>query len=138
MRERLAAAALPVDPARHVLQALRADAGNRACRSWSELLAYCRYASAPVARFLIEAHGAASDAQPSAEALAMAFHILNLLQDCKTDYVTLRRVYLPADWMNAMGAPVSDLAADATSPALRRVFDRALDGIAQLRLVFGK
>ena len=50
--------------------------------------------------FLIEAVAAA-------EALAAAFHVLNLLQDCKLDYLALRRVYLPAEWMAAAGiAPV--------------------------------
>jgi hydroxysqualene synthase len=137
LRERLLFAALPVDHARHLLQALRADAGNRASRSWPDLLAYCRYASAPVARLLLEAHGAKGDAQPAAEALAAAFHILNLLQDCKVDYMTLRRVYLPSDWLNAAGASPHDLGNESCTPALRRVIDRVLDGVGQLQALAG-
>lgn len=133
LRRRLTEASLPIEHARHLLQACRADAGNRPCRTWSDLLAYCRYGAAPIARFVIDAHGERIEAVAAAEALAGAFHILNLVQDCKLDYMALRRVYLPAEWMSAAGIAPHELGQDTTSPALRSVFDRVLDGVAQLQ-----
>ena len=62
----------------------------------------------------------------------MALQVINHLQDCQDDYRQLDRVYLPLDWMAAEGAAVEDLDAASTSPALRRVLDRALRGVDDL------
>ncbi|MFM8678414.1 MAG: squalene/phytoene synthase family protein [Alphaproteobacteria bacterium] len=113
--------------ARHLLQAFQADAASRGCRGWSDLLAYCRFSAVPVGRFLLELHGEGKEAQDASDRLCTALQVLNHLQDCGTDWVRLRRCYLPMDWMSAEGASTADLEAQASSPGLRRVFDRILD-----------
>jgi phytoene/squalene synthetase len=42
------------------------------------------------------------------------------------------RVYLPQDWMAEAGIGLPDLDATRTSPGLRRVLDRCLDGCDRL------
>lgn len=125
---------LSLDNPRHLLVAFRADASNRPCRSWSDLLAYCRYSAAPVGRFLLELHGEDSAALPAADALCTALQILNHLQDCQVDFRNLHRVYIPSDWLDEHGVPPRELLAPRTPPELRAVFDRMLDRVDQLNV----
>ncbi|MEM7121235.1 MAG: squalene synthase HpnC [Pseudomonadota bacterium] len=115
--------------ARHVLQAFRRDAENPRCRTWSDLMLYCRYSAAPVGRFLIDTTGEDAAAYPASDALCAALQVLNHLQDCGDDRRRIDRVYIPTDWLAAEGASVEDLESDRASPALRKVLDRCLDGV---------
>jgi hydroxysqualene synthase len=121
--------AVDVAHARHLLQAFIADAVNRPCRSWSDLVAYCRFSAAPVGRFLLELHGEAPQAARASDALCTALQILNHIQDCKADWARLRRCYVPLDWLGAEGLTTDALLEPRTSPALRRVFDRMLEKV---------
>jgi len=132
LRELFAARGLTIEHARHLLQAFKADAANRQCRSWSDLLAYCRFSAAPVGRFLLELHGVPKSAWPASDALCSALQILNHLQDCQEDWRELQRLYIPSDWLRENGLPPEALLASSTSPAMRRVINRVLDGVAQL------
>lgn len=125
---------LTIEHAAHLLQAFRADAQNRPCRNWSDLLAYCRYSAAPVARFALELHRESATARPAAEALCAALQILNHLQDCQADWRDLRRLYIPQDWLDEAGVVPAALLAPQATPALRRVLDRMLDGVDRLHL----
>lgn len=118
--------------ARHLLQAFTRDARNDPTRTWSDLLAYCRFSAAPVGRFLIDSHGESEHAYTASDALCAALQILNHLQDIKDDYRLRERVYLPLQWLKMEGAALEELGAECASPALRRVIDRALDGVATL------
>lgn len=137
VRELFRARGLAIEHARHLLQAFKADAANRQCRTWSDLLAYCRFSAAPVGRFLLELHGEPKSAWPAADALCSALQILNHLQDCQADWRDLKRLYIPADWLREAGLTPDALLASGTSPALRRVFNRVLDGVRQLNLIAG-
>ncbi len=123
---------LSLENPRHLLVAFRADANNRPCGSWSDLLAYCRYSAAPVGRFLLELHGEDRATVPSADALCTALQILNHLQDCQDDFRDLHRLYIPSDWLEEHGVRPRSLMAQSTPPALRMVFDRMLDRVDQL------
>jgi squalene synthase HpnC len=123
---------LSIENPRHLLVAFRADASNRPCRSWSDLLAYCRYSAAPVGRFMLELHGEDRAALPAADALCTALQILNHLQDCQDDFRDLRRVYIPGDWLEEHELHPRVLMAPRTPPPLRAVFDRMLDRTDQL------
>jgi hydroxysqualene synthase len=114
---------------RHLLQAFIADAVNRPCRSWSDLIAYCRFSAAPVGRFLLELHGELPQASRASDALCTALQILNHIQDCQADWRRLQRCYVPLDWLGAEGLAPDALLESRTSPALRRVFDRMLDKV---------
>ncbi len=126
---------LPLYHARHLLQAFTADATNRPCRNWSDLLTYCRFSAAPVGRFLLDLHGEARTTWPASDALCSALQILNHLQDCQADWRTLKRLYIPGDWLTESGLTPEMLLASSASPALRGVLDRVLDGVDRLNLV---
>jgi squalene synthase HpnC len=118
--------------ARHLIEAFLADAENRPCRDWSDLVGYCRLSAAPVGRFLLELHGEPTSALGASDALCTALQILNHLQDCQADWRRLRRCYVPLDWLAEEGL-TPDAFLDARSPAaMRRVLDRVLDATAPL------
>ena len=123
---------LALDLLRHLLQAFEADARNRRCRNWSDLLAYCRYSAAPVGRFLIDLHDQSREAWPASDALCAALQIVNHLQDCKADWRELRRLYIPEAWLAEAELEATNLLADSCSPAMRGVLDRVLDGVDRL------
>jgi squalene synthase HpnC len=123
---------LSLDHPRHLLIAFRADAMNRPCRTWSDLLAYCRYSANPVGRFLLDLHDEESSTYPAADALCIALQILNHIQDCQDDYRALQRVYVPSDWLDEHGLTAQALLAPRETPALRAIVDRLLDGVDQL------
>lgn len=132
LRTLFLARGLTIEHARHLLQAFKADASNRRCRGWSDLLAYCRFSAAPVGRFLLELHGEGRTAWPAADALCSALQILNHLQDCQDDWRRLRRLYIPSDWLAEAEITPDALLAPVTNAALRGVFDKMLDGVDRL------
>ncbi len=114
--------------ARHLLQAFQKDAVTRRYPTWGHLLAYCRYSAVPVGRYLLELHGETNArAVRASDALCIALQVINHLQDCRVDYETLDRVYVPGDWLAEAGLDVSALGAERASVELRRVFDRMLE-----------
>ncbi len=123
-----------IDP-RHCLDlvdAFKQDAVKGRYDDWDDLMHYCIRSAAPVGRYLVDLHGGSADGHGPSDALCNALQVINHLQDCKDDYLTLDRVYLPGGWMTAEGASVDMLAADRTSPELRRVIDRCLDATRDL------
>ena len=130
--ERLAGIGVSVGHARNLLGAFRQDATKPRYDDWEDLLGYCRLSANPVGRFLLDLHGESSAGHAASDALCTALQIINHLQDCKDDYETLDRVYLPLDFFAAEGTSVEALSATAASPAIRRVLDRALDGVDAL------
>lgn len=121
--------------ARHcvdLLTAFRQDATKLRYRDWDDLIAYCLLSAAPVGRYLLDLHGGSRAGYEASDALCMGLQVINHLQDCREDYRNLDRVYLPQDWMNQAGARVADLDATTSSPALRTVIDRTLDGTERL------
>jgi squalene synthase HpnC len=115
--------------AAQLLQAFRRDALVDHCRDWCDLMAYCRFSAAPVGRFLLELHGEPAETIAPSDALCAALQVLNHLQDCADDFVTLGRVYVPRDWLQGAGLGYDALAEEKTGPALRRVLDMALDHV---------
>ena len=107
---------LPLEHARHLLQAYAADIADRPCRSWSDLLAYCRYAAAPMGRFVLDLHGEDRAAWPAAEALCAAMTIVAQVRDGRA----ARPHHLPQDWVAEAGG------------ALPPVLTRLLDGVDRL------
>ena len=68
-----------------------------------------------------------------ADGLCTALQIVNHLQDCGKDLMTMDRCYLPGDWLEEVGASVADLRGPALTDGLRSVLDRLLDDVdAQL------
>jgi farnesyl-diphosphate farnesyltransferase len=126
MRESLLATGLTSQHCHDVLRAFRLDATKLRYRDWDDLMTYCRYSASPVGRQLLDLHGESRVSWPPSDALCSALQVLNHLQDCAEDYRKLNRVYLPQEDLAAEGVDVEALAANASSPGLRRVFDRLL------------
>jgi squalene synthase HpnC len=122
MRER----AIAQEHAGDLLLAFQQDARKARYASWEELRDYCRLSAEPVGRFLLDLHGEDRALYPGANALCSALQVLNHLQDLRSDYLGLGRIYLPEDWMADEKVEPRDLAAFSSSAGLRRVIDDCL------------
>ena len=109
-----------------LIDAFKQDATRTSYTDWDDLMDYCNRSAAPVGRFLLDLHGEDQTHWIASDALCNALQVLNHLQDCKDDHVTLDRVYLPADRMAAHGAKIEDLHANRVNSAIRGVLDDAL------------
>lgn len=123
---------VPVDHARNLLKAFKQDAVKKRYDDWRDLLGYCLYSANPVGRFLLDLHGEGSAGHAASDALCTALQIINHLQDCRDDYRTLDRVYIPLDYFTAADIGVEALDADRASLKMRWVLDRCLDGVDEL------
>jgi hydroxysqualene synthase len=132
LRASLAATGVSPRHAIDVLAAFKRDATKLRYSDWPDLLGYCALSASPVGRYLLDLHGETSELYRWSDPLCDTLQLLNHLQDCRDDYRALDRVYLPLDSFAAAGIGVDALDQLATSPALRQVLDRALDGIDEL------
>lgn len=119
LRDMLAARALSPRHALDLLRAFRMDAVKSRYASWDELMDYCAYSAAPVGRFVLCVHGESEATWPASDALCSALQVINHLQDCRDDYRTRDRVYLPLDVLAAHGIGVESLDAEVACPGLR-------------------
>ena len=115
-----------------LIAAFKQDAIKARYADWDDLIGYCRLSAAPVGRYLLDLHGGSTHGYGPSDALCNALQVINHLQDCQDDYRSLDRVYLPLDWMAEAGAAVEELDGGVAGTALRRVLDRALDGVEGL------
>lgn len=129
LRVSLAATRVSPHHAQDLLAAFKRDATQLRYRDWPDLLSYCALSASPVGRYLLDLHGEAGELYRFSDPLCDALQLLNHLQDCRDDYRALDRVYLPLDSFAAAGIGVEALDQPATSPALRQVLDRVLDGV---------
>jgi squalene synthase HpnC len=113
--------------AQDLLTAFRMDVTKLRYRDWDDLMNYCSYSAMPVGRYVLDVHGEDRSTWAANDALCAALQIINHLQDCKKDYQSLNRVYVPEDALAAAGATVEDIGRDVATPALRR----CLTGLAE-------
>jgi squalene synthase HpnC len=132
LRASLAETGVTAQHALDLLAAFKRDATKLRYRDWQDLLGYCALSASPVGRFLLDLHGEATELYAWSDPLCDALQVLNHLQDCQDDFRALDRVYLPVDSFAAAGIEVTELDRPSTSPAMRQVLDRALDGVDQL------
>lgn len=104
-----------------LISAFKQDTVKRRYDDWDDLIDYCLRSAAPVGRYLLDLHGETTKAYPYSDALCNALQVINHLQDCKDDFLTLDRVYLPGDWMQAADVHAGALAADSASEGLLKV-----------------
>lgn len=105
--QQLQAHSIPLSVASDLLIAFRADARNTPPRTLADLMDYCQHSAAPVGRFLLALHGEQSGHDAS-DALSSALQILNHVQDARGDAETLKRCYIPADWLAAENIELID------------------------------
>jgi squalene synthase HpnC len=132
LRASLLETGVPLAHGLDLLTAFKQDAVKARYADWDDLLGYCTHSANPVGRFLLDLHGEPRAAWPLSDSLCTALQVLNHLQDLGDDYRRLDRVYLPESWLAAEGIGVEALAEKRADPRLRRVIDRALDGVAEL------
>ncbi|MEO5338270.1 MAG: squalene synthase HpnC [Magnetospirillum sp. WYHS-4] len=132
LRESLAETGVTTRHGVDLIAAFKQDAVKTRYTDWGELMDYCDRSAAPVGRYLLDLHGGSRDGYGPSDALCNALQVINHLQDCRDDYRTLDRVYLPLDWMDEAGAGIEDLDAAKSSPELREVLDRCLQGVEVL------
>ena len=104
-----------------LLDAFERDVTVHRYADWDDLMGYCRLSAMPVGRFVLDVCGEDRAVWPLSDALCAALQVINHLQDMGKDYRDIDRVYLPADMLGAAGVRVEDLAAPASTAALRRV-----------------
>jgi squalene synthase HpnC len=105
--------------AQDLIAAFRLDVNKLRYRDWNELMHYCSLSAMPVGRYVLDVHGESRATWPASDAICAALQIINHLQDCKSDYRNLDRVYIPLDALTAVGASVEAIDAPEASPALR-------------------
>lgn len=132
MRESLARTGVTAQHCHDLIKAFKRDAVKLRYRDWPDLLDYCEYSANPVGRYLLDLHGEDPAAYPYSDALCSALQVLNHLQDCRDDYLSLGRVYIPEDWLAAEGLSVEVLDDGPSPPGFRRVLDRCLEGVDEL------
>ena len=128
MRESLLTTGTTFQHCRDILHAFRMDATKLRYEDWSDLMNYCRYSASPVGRQLLDLHGESRDNWAPSDALCSALQVLNHLQDGAKDHRDLDRVYLPRQDLERCGASIDELPGRSTSPGMRCVLDRLLDG----------
>ncbi len=127
MRDSLAATGVEPRHCLDLLAAFKMDAVKLRYRDWDDLMGYCILSAAPVGRYLLDLHGGSKEGYAASDALCMALQVINHVQDCKDDFLSLNRVYIPETWMAETGTGVEELDSPAASPAMRAVLDRVLD-----------
>lgn len=119
LRHILAERSLSPRHAQDLIAAFRLDVDKLRYRDWDELIHYCSLSAMPVGRFVLDVHGESRATWPASDAICAALQINNHLQDCKSDYLRLDRVYLPLDSLTAFGTSVEAIGAREASPQLR-------------------
>ena len=115
-----------------LIKAFKQDATKLRYKNWEELINYCQMSAAPVGRYLLDLHGESNGLYGASDALCIALQILNHLQDCKDDYITLNRVYLPQDWMSKFSLNVDCLASPKSIPQFNSLKTQILDSTGEL------
>jgi len=118
LRAALAERGLTPKHALDLIAAFKLDVTKLRYRDWDDLISYCSLSAMPVGRFVCDVHGESCSVWPLNDALCAALQIINHLQDCKDDYRSLDRVYVPQDALGASGATVEALGGERASPAL--------------------
>lgn len=126
MRESLLATNITTRHCQDLVSAFKQDAIKGRYDDWEDLIDYCLRSASPVGRYLLDLHGDGEAEYPYSDALCNALQVINHLQDCKDDYASIDRVYLPGNWMAAEGTSVEALAGPHADPGMRRVLDRCV------------
>jgi squalene synthase HpnC len=120
LRDVIAAKGLTLRHAKDLLTAFRLDVTKLRYPNWDELIEYCSFSAMPVGRYVLDVHGESRATWPANDALCAALQIINHLQDCREDFRSLDRVYVPLDALAAHGLTVDALGDAQASPALRQ------------------
>jgi phytoene/squalene synthetase len=133
LRESLLQTGVPPEHLQHILQAFRGDATGHVSETWGELMLYCRFAAAPVGRYMLQLAG--EDLQrcsAASDALCAALRILKQLRDCKDPAVQYNRLCIPRAFLDDAMITPAHLRVPSAKGQVRAVIDRVLDGVDRL------
>ena len=133
LRASLRQTGVPVEHARHILQAFRRDARGHVCAGWHDLLVYCQFAAAPIGRYMLQLldEDLARCGRP-ADALCGGLHILRQLRDCEDPTIRFNRLCIPRQFLDDAMITPQYLRAPSAKGQTRAVLDRVLDGVERL------
>lgn len=134
LRESMIATNVPTVHGSDLIAAFVQDCEKLRYHSWDEVVGYCEKSANPVGRYLLDLHGEDKSGYKYSDALCTVLQIVNHLQDCADDKRELDRVYVIDTWLAEEGGGVADIDGEKSSPALRRVIDRMLDGCDELMI----
>ena len=132
LRAALAERGLSPKHAQDLLAAFKLDVTKLRYRDWDDLIGYCSLSAMPVGRFVLDVHGESRATWPANDALCAALQIINHLQDCRSDYRNLNRVYVPLNALAASGAAVEALGEPQASPELLACLHRLAERTERL------
>jgi hydroxysqualene synthase len=118
--------------AQDLIAAFRLDVNKLRYRDWDELIHYCSLSAMPVGRYVLDVHGESRATWAASDAICAALQINNHLQDCRSDFLTLDRVYVPLDALTTFGTSVEAIGAREASPQLRACLRHLADRTAAL------
>lgn len=133
LRVSLEETGIPVEHARHILQALRRDARDHVCASWHDLMVYCQFAAAPIGRYMLQLVGEdLARCSVPADALCGGLRILRQLRDCEDPTIRFNRLCIPRQFLDDAMITPRHLRAPSAKGQTRAVLDRVLDGVEHL------
>ena len=125
----LVARGLDERPAWQMLQAAGQDITKTRYPDWSDTLIWCRFWAAPQARLGFGLLGADEDTIQRAERFGIAIQLMTSMENARSHFVWLGRVYLPERWFRDAHTTVEALGDTTSTAALKMVFAR---GAAQV------
>ena len=106
--------ALPLQPFRDLLSAVKQDVTTLHYATFSDLVDYCRRSANPVGTLMLHLYDAADTRNlRDSDAICTALQLINFWQDVAIDW-RKSRVYLPQEDLDRFGVPVSQLADAST------------------------
>ena len=123
---------IPMELFTDLLAAFRSDVTTPRHRTFSDLLAYCRYSAVPVGRLVLHLFGYRdADRCRLSDAICTALQLANFWQDISVDFCR-GRIYLPQEDMERFGVTEADLAERRVSDSFRSLLDCQIDRTAAL------
>lgn len=110
-----------------LLIAFRQDAQNKTYQTWNQLLEYSRYSAAPVGRFMLALFNENPSTYLPASALCIVLQITNHLQDLKSDFIDLNRLYFPEELLLHYNITKESFLSDNSSKNLQFLKNDVLD-----------
>ncbi len=122
---------------RLLLKAFMLDASGKKYKNWNDLIYYCQNSANPVGRFVIDLMYLKERKKKlnldliyqASDNLCTSLQILNHIQDCKDDYMNLRRVYIPANLLKKYSINQKVFSKNTSNNGFSKVIEEIIDKI---------
>jgi phytoene/squalene synthetase len=122
---------------RLLLKAFILDASDKKYKNWNDLIYYCQNSANPVGRFVIDLMYLKEKRDKlnlhliyqASDNLCTSLQILNHIQDCKDDYMNLRRVYIPGNLMKKYSVSQKVFSTNNSNNQFSKVIEEIIDKI---------